>query len=644
MNTLLMTGLLVGLCALPVRAEESASAEYGGGVRYVDLDIKGSKGQVQEYNGKQYFVGEGDLWLNNQGAKGLIDLDFNDIGSGEENGSVHVDLGDWFKASAKLDRMTHRQNMTDFGIIVNGQFVKIPTALSKQLFGADTNMLYKRTESEINLAVFDSQNSARWLSLQYWSVYKKGSAPNGLYTGGILYFAEASVDNTTNEIALGVGHDVTADGAMSLDLIRREFKDESVIVKFNPATANQAFRPSLPRTEMTAAEMRFRYNASKDLAFTGALTGRQRENLFNQYRFNAAVAAFNAAYKATDKLSLTARLYGRVFEVDENKTFINVVSNNPPANTHQLDKMTAKGDFALSYRPVKPVLLKAGYKVEVTHRRDAPAEIFGAAVYSDGTYVYAGQNANSVATDDVKHTFNAGMKADLPLDIEVDADYKKMKTNRAAFVNMPTQGDEASLTVNVPLPGHLELYAMALYLKEHNAIELTNYHLTRNAYRTGLDWEAENRVFVGADASYETTRRTSNGWFGATNALVNPALTGFEHVGGMYNRQNNTTTGLHARVNLPKGFVVKANGSYTWSTVATPLDMQPRTDPGQFLGDITPGDVRIARGGAALEFTPAKYKHLTARASYRVDDWVDKYDSNNSGRASVTQVGVSAKF
>ena len=258
MNTLMMAGLLAGLCAMPVRADETSPAEYGGGVRYVGLGVKGSRGQVQEYNGKQYFIGHGDVWLSNQGSQGLIDLDFNDIGSGEENGSVAVDLGDWFKASAKIDRMTHRQNMTDFGIIVNGQFVKIPTALSKQLFAPDTNMLYKRTESEVNLAVFDSRNSARWLTLQYWSVYKKGTAPNGLYTGGILYFAEANVDNTTNEISLGVGHDVTADGAMSLDLIRREFKDESAIVKFNPATANQAFRPSYPRTELTAAEIRFR--------------------------------------------------------------------------------------------------------------------------------------------------------------------------------------------------------------------------------------------------------------------------------------------------------------------------------------------------------------------------------------------------
>ncbi|MEK7232905.1 MAG: hypothetical protein AAB268_03750 [Elusimicrobiota bacterium] len=54
--------------------------------------------------------------------------------------------------------------------------------------------------------------------------------------------------------------------------------------------------------------------------------------------------------------------------------------------------------------------------------------------------------------------------------------------------------------------------------------------------------------------------------------------------------------------------------------------------------------MRIARAGAALEFTPANRKNLTARASYRVDDWVDKYDSLNSGRASVAQLGVAMKF
>lgn len=643
MNTLIAAALLTGLCAAPVRAQETGSASYGGEVRFVDLDTKGSRGQVQEYNGKLYAGGEGDLWFSNQGAKGLIDLDFNEIGSTEENGTVHVDVGDWLKASARLNRMIHRQNMTDFGIIVNGQFVKIPSNLSQQHFADDQNMLYRRNETEFSLGLFDPGNTARWLTAQYWGVYKKGTAPSGYYTGGVLHFAEANVDNQTDEVTLGVGSPVAERGAMAVDVVRRDFKDMAAVIKFGNATS--AVRPPLPNTQMTAAEMRFRYDASKKLAFTGALTGRERENLFNLYKTNAAVAAFNAAYRVSDRLSLTARLYGRMVQVDENKSFVNVISNNPPANTHQIDKSSARGDFSLSYRPVDPVLLKAGYKITATHRRDAPSEIFGPAVYSDGTIVYNEQHANSVANDDVKHLISFGAKADLPFGVSAEADYKRLQANRAAFVNMPTRGDEVNLAVNIPLPRRVDAYLLAQYVNERNAIEYTQYHMTRNAYRAGVDWETLNKVFVGADASYETTRRTSNGWFGSSdNSTLTPNQSGYEHVGGMYNRQNNTTAGLHARVNLPKGFVVKANGSYTWSAVATPLDMQPRTDPGSSLGDITPGDVRIARGAASVEFTPARYKNLTARATYRVHDWVDKYDTDNSGRATYTELGVSAKF
>ena len=280
----------------------------------------------------------------------------------------------------------------------------------------------------------------------------------------------------------------------------------------------------------------------------------------------------------------------------------------------------------------------------MTHRRDAPQELFGAAGYSDGTFVISGQHVNNVAGEDTKHIGTLGMKAELPLGVTADADYKRLHANRAAFVNTPTQGEEANFGVNVPLPGRVQMYALAQYLRERNGVQMTQNHLTRNAYRAGLDWEAEGKVFVGTDVSYEVSRRTTEGWFGAVGGNVNPALSGFEHVAGMYNRQVNRTTGLHGRVNLPRGFTVKTSGSYTWAQVTTPLEMRPRTDPGFALSDITPGDVRIARGSVGLEYRPARYKQLTARASYRMDHWVDKFDPANNGRASYTQVGVSATF
>lgn len=659
MKTLILAGILVGLCAMPGRAEETGTATYSGDINFVNLDIRGSRGQVNEYNGKLYRApgnrpwGWGGVSVGNQGSQGLINLDFKDIGSTEENGSVFLDLKDWFKASVKYDRMTHRQNMTDYGLIINGQFVKIPANQSVQIFAADTNMLYTRAETDVNFAFFNSKNTAQWLSLGYWSVRKKGTAPNGQYVnvynglGSTLYFGEANVDNTTNEIAIGVGHNMTSNGAMSLDITRREFIDESIRVAMNIKASTQTFRPAYPRTQLTAGEMKFRYNASKDFAITGALTARQRANLTNQYKFNAAVAAFNATYKATDKMSLAARLYARVYEIDENQSYKNILNNNL-GDSHQMDKMMVKGDFTLSYRPCKEALVKVGYKIEATHRRDAPSQIYAFTKYTDGTITYSDQLANSVARDDVKHTGSVKVQVELPLGIETDADYKRMAANRAAFVNMPTQSDEANLTVHVPLPGHLSLYTLVQYLNERNNIEFSNTHLTRNGYRTGLDWETENRVFIGADASYETSRRTTNGWFGASsnwNAVQSaPGTIGYEHVGGMYNRQNNATTGLHARVNLPKGFVVKANGSYTRSTVATPVERTPPTNPGFAIGDLTPGDVRIVRSSVGVDFTPENFKNLMAHASYRVDDWVDKLDANNSGRASIAQVGATLKF
>ena len=57
-----------------------------------------------------------------------------------------------------------------------------------------------------------------------------------------------------------------------------------------------------------------------------------------------------------------------------------------------------------------------------------------------------------------------------------------------------------------------------------------------------------------------------------------------------------------------------------------------------------PSDVRVARGTVGVEYTPEKFKNLTARASYSVADYVDKFDSYNSGRASIARIGASMKF
>ena len=637
MNTVFFALLLA---VLPAAAVENAGPSYGGEIRWVDLQIRRSRGQVQEYDGKLYQYGHGDVFVSNQGEKGLFDISFKEIGSGEENGHVYADQGAWFRGALKLDRLSHRQNMTDFITVINGANVKIPIALTENKMAADKNVLYKRTEHEVNLGFYDPKNSARWLTLDHWYVLKRGDSPSGYYTGGLLRFKNGSVDNETNEVTVGLGRELGSRGAMSLDLVRRDFKDNAFVERFGNGTT--AIRPQLPNTELNAAELRWRFDPSKAVALTGAITGRSRHNLFNLYTTNAGVAAFNAAYNPGKTASVVARLYMRYVEVDENPGYRNVLQA-ARAQLAQFDKLLARAELTGSYRPVESLQVKTGYKLEMIHRRDAPSTEYSRAFYTDGTTVDTGQHNNSVAADEVKHVLSAGVKAKLPLDVELDGDYRRLQANRAAFVNTPTQADEAGAMALVPLPGGVDWTLVAGWLSERNAVQLTQYHHARNSYRTGLDWEASEGVFLGADGSYDVDRYNTEGWFGQTGG-GSAAATGLEHIGGMFNRQTNTTTGLHGRVNLPAGFTVKGSGSYTWATVHTPLNFSPRTDPGFYLGDITPGDVRIIRSSVGLEYTPPAYKHLTARASYRHDEWADRYDPNNDGRAGYAEVGVSAKF
>lgn len=404
---------------------------------------------------------------------------------------------------------------------------------------------------------------------------------------------------------------------------------------------------------MTGVESKWRYDVNKKLSLTGALTGRQRENMVNLYKFNSGVAAFNAAYRATNKLSLTAKTYVRYFEIDENASFRGLY-NGALGNSHEFDKLQARGEFLASFRPIEKVHTKAMYKVELNHRRDAPTEAFNlTTVFADGLVVPAGVGSNNLSNQDIKHILKLAAAVHLPLDAELEGEYTKLYANRPAFINLPTRKDEFGANLHVPLPAHVELSLGGTYSKERNADEATNYHMSRNAYRAGLDWEKNNKLFVGVDGSYEVIKYNTEQYYQASN---NPGTAGttinVPHEGGALNRQKNTTLGAHGRVTCPKGFVILGNGSYTWSVAQNPVNFgwtaaqaaTQFTPAGTFVNDIMPSEVRVARGTLGMEYTPEKFKNLTARASYTVTDWVDKVDSYNSGRASIAQLGASMKF
>lgn len=666
MNRLMLAGLLLGLCAASGRAE----ADVAVGARYVDLDSKWNKGQALEYDGKQYRGAHGDVSVGNQSELGLFDFSLKDIGSHEEDVSFNLDYKSTFKASAKWTTLHHRMNPLRHGQVVNGVWRPNNIALTDGSerftyrtqpinFSADPNgfdFKLKRVESEVNLGLFVPENSARWATVQYWNVSKTGSRFVQTATN---ILGEADVSNTQTNLTLGLGTNIMKAAAVSVDFIQAEFSDNAGFIGTTSAS-NIPILPKWPGHKMSAVESKWRYDVNKKLSLTGALTGRQRENLSNLYKFNAGVAAFNAAYRATSKLSLTARTYLRYFEVDENPDFRGL-NGGAVGNTHQLDKLTARGEIMASYRPVKRVHTKATYKVELNNRRDAPSEDFTTTVVYEngGLVVPANTRSNNVSHQDLKHILRLAAAVDLPHDAEFEAEYTKLQANRPAFINMPTRKDEVGAQFMVPLPARVELTLGTTYSKERNANAATNYHLSRNAYRAGLDWERNGKVFVGVDGSYETIRYNTNEYYQSTNNPGTVAGTGnvnLPYEEGALQRQRNTTLGAHVRAACPKGFVVLGNGSYTWSVVRNPVNFgwtaaeaatlaATQYTPGDtYVNDIMPSEVRIARGTLGLEYTPEKFKNLTARASYTITDWVDRVDRYNSGRASVAQVGASMKF
>ncbi|MBI4062122.1 MAG: hypothetical protein HY403_11925 [Elusimicrobia bacterium] len=638
--------MLLAVNVLPASAAGTYDASVG--VRYVDVDTRGSRGQVQEYDGKLYRGAEGDVSVGNQGAGGLFDLAVKDIGSAEENASLNIDYKSTMKLSALWSNMHHRLNERGAGLIASNVYTTNPLAVN--YLAPDQNLMIRRTESELNFGVFAPENSAQWFSLRYWSAEKYGRTPFHAYQ---YVTGPANVDSTIQDIRLGLGTDVGHSAAMAVDLVRTDTKD-SAYVSSAPYVRGSSFgflKPNYGQQIMTGAEFRFRCDPSQKLALTGAFTGRQRENLLNAYKNNIVVGALNAAYRAGSKLSLVARLYLRANENEENIGYVSprgtVGASDAlkQVNTSQIDKTALKAELGATYRPIERVTLKGNYKLEFTHRRDAPTEDLAATdrYWFDGTITYDSDSSNSAARQDTKHTAAVAAKVDLPLGIEAEGSFKRLQANRSAFVNQPTWQNDANAGLTVPLPAQVELTLLGGYLQERNKDNPDRrYSGTRNTYRAALDWAASHRTFVGTDASYEIINTRFNGRFGSGTAAPGPGTAFYES--GMTNTQRNTVLGAHARFNLPKGVVLRGRGSYTWSRVQTPLHFNSTTAVPYTIDDYSPSDVRIARGSVGVEYTPERLKDLTARAGYRVDDWVDKTDVNNSGRASVAELGVAMKF
>lgn len=635
--------LLCGTYAVPARAYQAAA-----GIRYVDLDNRGVRGQVQEYDGKYYKGVHGDLLFADEGAFGVLDLGVKGLGSTEEEAALAFDYKNGWKLRGKWDNQHHRLNLIQAGVISNGRYFGPTTAVDATITPSD-ELVMRRTESELTVSKVSLTDPRHWFAVQYWRADKYGSSAfsAGPGSGSNIMISRVNIDNSKEDVTVSVGVGAGRDSQVAVDLVRSEFNDRAKVVARNTgATATSALggimKPHYSDSEMTAAELRFKTDVREDLAVSGAFTGRRRHAHQNDFSNDFAVANVNAAYRPSKKLSVLGKVYFRGNQVRESQSIKQSLAETNAPDRHQIDKNHLRTDLSATYRLTEHSSVKGAYRLVVNNRRDPRTYTIGSGYFYDGTYFPMNAWRSEVAKQETRHEFTASGKAGLPLGIEAEATLKRLQANRPAFLNQPNWQDDASAGLMVPLPADLMLSMSAGYVQEGNKNHSLdrNYKSMRNHYRAGLDGSLFNKVFFGADGSWESIRYFADIAFASPNATF---PTNNYRMPGMPNKQNNTTAGLHARGVLPAGFVVSGNGSYTWSEVSSPMDYNNRT-LGYTIDDYTPYDIRIARGTMALDYTPSFYDSVTARVSYTVHDWVDKYDNANSGRVSVSQVGVTAKF
>lgn len=634
--------LLCGTYAVPAEAYQAAA-----GIRYVDLDNRGVRGQVQEYDGKYYKGVHGDVLFANEGAFGVLDLGVKDAGSTEEKATLAFDYNNGWKVRGSWDNQHHRLNLVQAGVISNGQYFG-PTASVDSRITPSDELVMRRTESELNVSKVSLTDPRHWFAVQYWRADKYGSSAfsAGPQSGSNIMIGRINIDNAKEDFTVSVGVGAGRDSQVAVDLVRSEFNDRAKVeARATGATATSALggilKPHFSDSEMTAAELRFKTDIRENLAVTGAFTGRRRHAQQNDFSNDFAVANVNAAYRPSKKLSVLGKVYFRGNQVRESQSIKQSLAETNAPDRHQIDKNHLRTDMSATYRLTEHASVKGAYRLVVNNRRDPRTYTIGTGYFFDGTYFPTNAWRSEVAKQETRHEFTASGKAGLPLGVEAEATLKRLQANRPAFLNQPNWQDDASGGLTVPLPANLMMTMSGGYTQEGNKNHSLdrNYKSMRNYYRAGLDGSLFNKVFLGADGSWESVRYFADIAFASPNAT--PVTTNYREA-GMPNKQNNTTAGLHARVNLPQGLVVSGNGSYTWSEVSSP--MVYRNASGYTIDDYTPYDIRIARGTMALDWTPSFYDSVTARVSYTVHDWVDKLDNANSGRVSIGQVGVTAKF
>lgn len=667
MKMRILTAILMLATAIPSYAQLAT-------VRVVDLNRAGNGELVKEYEGRQRGGLEADFSYSSLNGSNYIGIEANGLNGSSENGYIDLNLGSELSIKGKFSQLTHRTpNLRTFTTI-NGQYVtpqrsyaattggvvKISTETTQKLTDLTGGPVsFDRVESEAKVVYSPTNYPNQQITLGVWQEQENGRQL-ARYPNGAAQVMSDNLDRNTRDLSLGINTPLgSAD--MSLEFTQRVFEDDSSTV---PAKTSKLIRPEASKQLVNLYDIRFRSDSNSLVPFTGALSGRSRTNKHNGYTANAYAATLAASYKPLKKVYVSAKAYGRVTGLYENKAYRDDLG--VLAGEEQIGYSNLAGDLKARYEFSDKLNFRGGYKYENNYRRharDYEEQFTKEATYQDGTVISSNSQTNAVAVQDTKQTVMVGFDLLLPLDVELSADYRRMVANHATFESMPTVQDKIEASLNVPLPMHLTLMTSGSYLSEKNKkSNLTDTSMHQNSYQAAIEWAGNSKVSAGADYGYDQSSHYGTGWFGASNSTTSlnangtnfheypqggstNFLTNLIRVPGMLYRYENNVIGIHATVVMPKGFSLTGRGTYTMSRGSIPVYINgPWRDFSAVpvVTNLGPSDTRITSGSLVLKYV--KSQDLTARLGYRRDQWVDKVDAVNSGWVNTVTASVSAKF
>jgi hypothetical protein len=599
---------------------------------------QGNQGFVRMFDGDRYDIGELDVFDHSAWKSGLLNLNADDLRSGNENGDLDFSWGSAVSLKGDVDILTARTPFYAGGTIINNQWNPNPYNYQYSTNTTNSQDYFKRNfqNEEITLSL-PTHPEYRFFAGN-WLVQDRGTQPQNASTG-VEY--QNNINRFTRENSLGLDGDISDKGQAYVEYSFRKFMDYSVGF---PSTTlkTQPTKLNIPNQDVNSYKLAFRYNPSVNLSFAGSAITRARQNQFNGFtQFNYA-GNLSTSYRPSKDLSLTARLYENAYQTHPNDGF----SAGAGAIADDIDFLFLKGDFDARYTGLDNAVLTASYRPDYTRRSGAEnwAINYSALSYQTGVIIPANIQYMEPALENTNQNFQAGLTLNLPHDVELELSEHYLMANRAAYENQPTMSNEPSVTVTVPLPQRVNLMGSFTDSRSENTRSNNiDFMSVKDTVMTGLNWsDIKGRGSLGFFYTFEEGTDSMNAWYGGSSS----AFANIYEPTAPYNYKNNVLT-VNGTAKPIEKLSLNGNVSYTDSegTFLTSQVFDPYftgTSAGSTFQAWNPTDLRIVRFGVNAKYDLSK--QIALRAGYRRQSWIDRFNSANDGRSDSFDLGFNAKF